>query len=521
MPANPAVLKPEEASLLGNVLETVGSELARAETSERDLFVVLARYLQDQKIQTIPQAVGLFGANLVLTAAVRRAENSIHLTLRLMDAALSKALRSSTVSCAAAALFTLPELAANRAAALLDISRKDWSSRGAQGGTNNGEAYAAYLRGKELLKSHELNDAQQAAIELQKSIELDPRFALAFAALAEAYSDQYVLTHDSEAFELADRNSQKAIDLGPGVPACRRSRAVIEMTRGEYDSAISDLRKAIELDPEAPDAQLFLAQTYADIGRLQDSDRTYERLLKDRPNYWLALSSWGVDKWRRADYARAEQLLRQATIATPGAAMPWRNLGGVYLSTNRFDKAEQALQRSLRLLPTGSAYTNLGTAQFWQGEYEKAALNYEKAVDLSPSRYENWRNLGDCRQQLGKHGDAVAAWTKAEELAEDRLRVNSKNADTMADLSLLKAKLGRRKAARDLLDRVNALGKPNPNRLFVEAEAYELAGQREMALQVLRQCIAADYSRFEILHAPELQELRKDERFKALGLQAA
>jgi serine/threonine-protein kinase len=518
MPANPAVLKPEEASLLGNILETVGSELARAETSERDLFVVLARYLQDQKVQTIPQAVGLFGANLVLTAAVRRAENSTHLTLRVMDAALGKALRSSTVSCAAAALFTLPELAANRAAALLDISRKDWSSRGAQGGTNNGEAYAAYLRGQELLRSDEIPDTEKAIVELQKAVELDAQFALAFAALGEGYAQEYRLTHDPEAAALARRNSQKALDLAPNVAACRRSHAVIEKMQGDYAGEIADLRVAIQLDPRDAQARLLLAQAYAGSGNQERADATFETLLKEHPNYWLALTEWGKIYWRHANYKQAVELFRQASLIAPAAALPLRLLGGAYLKDEQFEKSEQVSQRSIDFLPAGSAYSNLGTAQFWLSEYEKAAVSYQKAVQHSPERYDCWLNLGDCWNQLGRRANAEAAWQEAVDLAKNRLEVNAKDLETTVDLALLDAKLGEAEASKRLLRTANSLGTPDAEALFAEVEAYELAGERDTALRLLQQCAAQGYSRYEILHTPELKELRKDPRFKSLKM---
>ncbi len=502
---------PQDASLLSGLLDTVSNELARAEQEERDLFVVPPRYLRQQNVSEASQAVGLFGTTLLLSAALVRSSEAVEIPLKLMKTASGEIVRRAAITCPLTALYELPTLVVGRAAALLDISRKNLSMQGSTGDTTNAAAFAGYARARDLLYAN----TDRAIAELQKAVELDPRFAKAWAALADAYARRFHLTRDQAALDLAERNSSKALELAPDLPAAYSSRAAIEVSRGKYDAAIADLQRALRIDPVDANAQLTLAHAYRDSGQANEADRTYGRLLTDNPNNWPAMNDWANFYIDRADYAHAEQLLRQATIAAPDAALPWRNLGAVYLEMGKFDEANRALTRSISLLPSAEAYSNQGTALFWLGKYKEAAAAYQKGVDFNPGRHGLWRNLGDAYEMLHRRAQAMAAWQKAADLAGEELKVNPNNVDALVDLATYRAKLGEKSSALELLGRAASLGKPDADRVFREAVAYELAGERGTALRLVGEAARLGYSHFDIMHAPELQELRKDPRFSS------
>jgi tetratricopeptide (TPR) repeat protein len=516
MPAD-AHLTVDDASLLNGLMDTVGTTLARAELAERDLVVLPPRFLLDQKVEGISQALGLLGANLILSAALRRSEKAVHITIQLAEAATGKLLRSAELSCAAGIIYTLSALAADKAARLLNVPRRDFL-RSTGGETSNPEAFAAFERGRNALNN---GTPEQAITDLQKAVDIDPDFALAWAILGQAYATDYRLKQDWATLELAGRSAEKALRLDPALPAAYTGRASVERERGQYELAVRDLKTAMRLDPEDMDAQLTLARTYAVCGKLDWADRAFERVLDQRPNKWIALNDWGLLYYGRANYTRAAQLFREATMAAPQAALPWQNLGAAYLMMEELDEAARALEESIRLFPIAGAYSDRGTALFWAKKYRGAANDFERAVRLSPGNYTFWRNLGDCYSMLSeKKPQAAAAWERAAALARETLTINPKNGDAVADLAVLQAKLGRRAAALELMDRVQALGALNADRLFAEVQVCELAGRRDMALKLLKECVRLGYSQADIRYAPELQELRSDPRFKDLGIPA-
>jgi len=71
-----------------------------------------------------------------------------------------------------------------------------------------------------------------------------------------------------------------------------------------------------------------------------------------------------------------------------------------------------------------------------------------------------------------------------------------------------------------LLKRAGTFPAATVEERFNEALAYELAGDRSEALQLLEGCVREGYSRTDLDHAPELQNLRKDPRFQAVATKA-
>jgi tetratricopeptide (TPR) repeat protein len=496
-------------------------ELARTAPGEGDLFVVPVRYLEKQNAGKPKEVSSLFGANLILTLDLARLGKAVELVLRLVRSSTGELLRGATVSCLESALPTLRVSAFERAAALLDIPRRNLRPEVTGGDTTNADAYAAYERARGLLRGFGLPSVDQAIEELQKAVDLDRRFARAWAKLGEAYATRFQLTKDAAALELAERTNKKALELAPELSACYAGRAQIELYRGEYDAAIRDSEEATKLDPDGTEVRIRLAETYLKSGELRLAAQTYEQLAADRPNDWFVLNDWGDFDIDQANYVEAEKLFHQATILAPQAALPWGNLGAVYLAMGRLDDADLALNKSIALLPSGEAYANLGTALFWQAKYRQAAEAYLKAVGLDPLQHLVWRNLGDAYQAMGFNaGKAAAAWQKAADLAVSGLQVNPRSTDLLTSLALYKAKLGETKEALALLKRAGTFPAATVEERFNEALAYELAGNRAEALQLLDGCVRDGYSRTDLDHAPELQNLRKDSRFQAVAMKA-
>ena len=519
LPASNSARSTEDGSLLTGLIDSVGYALARAEPAERDLFVVPPRYLRQQRVNEVSEAVGLFGVNLVLWASLVSLSQSVCVALDLVLPSTNSLIRQTSVGCPIADLHRLPIFVAQAAANLLAIPAAGVQWQTAAPKTNNSEAYAAYERARGLISLGGLPNVDKASQELKRSISLDPEFAEAWAVLGQAYSQRYSLTRDAAALELAERNVNKAFEITDGLPAAYSARASLELNRGQYAQAVRDLQSAARLDPENANLQLLLAKAYAASGKLDLADHTFQHLLDLRPNDWTPLNDWGSVYYRRANYARAEQLFHQATLAAPQAALPWRNLGAVYMVTNQMDKAQQALDRSIALLPSGEAYANRGTALLWLRRYREAAQACELATRLNPERYVIWGNQGDAYQMLGNAAKARTAWSKAATLSQVALSVNSTDADALSSLALYQAKLGDRESSLQSLNRLSATGSLTADQLLNAAIAYELLDEREMALRLLKQCFDRGQSRFEIDHAPELQTLRKDRRFQRLSVE--
>jgi eukaryotic-like serine/threonine-protein kinase len=129
-------------------------------------------------------------------------------------------------------------------------------------GTTNPEAYRLYLEGRQLWYGRTPEGLLKSITLFQQAIATDPNYALAYTGLANSYSvasGYGQLIPPKEARVLAERASQKALDLDSSLPEAHTARAVALAREGTWAEAEQEFRRAIELNPNDATARYFYA----------------------------------------------------------------------------------------------------------------------------------------------------------------------------------------------------------------------------------------------------------------------
>jgi tetratricopeptide (TPR) repeat protein len=126
------------------------------------------------------------------------------------------------------------------------------------------------------------------------------------------------------------------------------------------------------------------------------------------------------------------------------------------------------------------------------------------------------RNLGDALARLGDGTEARREYTRALELADNQLRVNPRDAPTLALVGLLEAKLGRKADARTHVDAALDIAPSNSEILYRSAVVAALAGEHDRALAAFKDALAQGYSAALADRDPDLQTLNTLPEFRAL-----
>ena len=195
------------------------------------------------------------------------------------------------------------------------------------------------------------NDAGlDAAIEEYKqAVELDPHYAIAHAKLAQAYGHLSVVRRSPAALDLAQGNCQVALTLDPRTwwTHISRRRLIFEYS-GNEQGALDEIAKALSLDPSNPRTLVWQAQIYTRLNRWADAEKTFHRVLKEHPNYWLAYNELGFGLEEQGRYQEAIKAFRAASLAAPRNSMALSNLGGEYLQIGEFAEATEILKKESR-----------------------------------------------------------------------------------------------------------------------------------------------------------------------------
>jgi serine/threonine protein kinase/tetratricopeptide (TPR) repeat protein len=465
------------------------------------------------------------GANLLVQPAVRQIGDTRQLSFSITLAGSPVQIAAGEVTGPAAEHFRLEdELTQKLAAALkVHLASGDGSPTPAPASVPAGAPQTDYVVALGYLERYDDPASVQRAIDLLRKIPGGESSALVQAALGRAYLATYRDTHDLALARLAQASAESAQRLDPGRVETLLTLGRIKAAAGRFDEGIEDFRRALARDPSSVEALLSVGDALADSGKPAEAEAAYRQAAASRPTYWAPYNRLGALHYVRGDYARAITAYEEAARLNPSSARPLSNLCGAYLQTGRLDDAAKAAQRSLALMPTAYAWSNLGIAHYYAGRFPEAAAAFEKAAAAAPKRSTPWVNLGDALRWSGG-GAARARETYAEALrrADDELKVNPRDVAALRNKAHALTHLGEEARARDAILAARAAA-PDDSTVLLSAAMLALRRQdRSTAFVLVADSVRRGFSPFLLRADPDLGAVRSDPLFeKALSTSRA
>ncbi len=515
---------PDNQAFCDGLEETLSSTLTQLERFQGSLLVVPASEVRNQQIASPSAARKAFGVNLVISGSVQRSADEVRLHINLIDTASLRQVGARRIDARFADLSRLQDSVVAQAAELLEYQLEPQIRTAlTAGGTRNAAAYDAYLQGRGYLYRHDKQgNLERAAGLLKQAVERDRDYALAHAALGEAYTETFRQTKELRWLAMAQSATERAVAINDRLAPAHINLGVVYAFTGRQEEAVSAFQRALQLDPINAQAYREMAGAYQSQSRLREAEATFQRAIEMRPADWLSHQALGIFYFAQQRYREAEPVFRKVIELTPDNHLGYRNLGGVYLALGRHAEAARMLERAIEVKPTAAAYSNLGTLYLFQGRYSEAVPMMEKAVEIGGSNYANdyriWYNLGDAYLWAKvPAAKAPAAYQRAIQAAQRQLAINPKDAAVLSSVAVCWAKLGDKGKAYLQIGNALAVAPEDAAVGFKSVLVYELAGQREEALAALKKVLKAGYSIEEIRRDPALAQLRKDPRYAALA----
>ena len=460
------------------------------------------------------------GADFVLDLALRGLSPKPRLVVRLRrvgaaEAGWDRVIEGDPLELERALLDGLGRaLVASRAMAR-PFSAADWA-RIRRLPTTSGGALMKYSEARALLdRSDVTGNAQRAVVLLQAAIREDPSFALAYAAMSDAYWRRYAREKDRALVDQATAAAADALRLDAGLPDVHASLANMYYQTGDNERAAQALRRALDLQHDNDAAHRLLGLVRSDRGDIDGALAELREAIRIRPdsNNYYALG-FTLFKAGRNDEAIAP--FRTATELAPESAAAFQALGTVLHQLGEIDQAIGNYEHAVRLGPNAPALANLALAYFGAKRYDEALATYEKSLALDPKSVLNNGNIGDVYAALGRTREAKAAYEKSIDLGDQLLTVNPRDARTIGLIAQREAKLGRSGAATRHAAEALALAPKNREILQRNAEVHALLGDRDAAVKDLELAIANGYGRRQARENEELAPLRQLPQFKRL-----
>jgi tetratricopeptide (TPR) repeat protein len=251
--------------------------------------------------------------------------------------------------------------------------------------TDSNEAYREYLQGRFYWNRRSPDTISKAVEHLERAIQKDPNFALAYAGLADAQMITQYLSRkwsDDYLIEMARENAERAIELDPTLAEPHATLGLIKSFQWKWDEAESEFKRAIEINPK-------YATTY----------HWYSRLLRTEGRHAEALAH--IKKGQEAD-----------PLSIPIAENLVQNL----VENGDLDGALAQSKRSIEQDPNyWSIHFRQAAVYFERGEKAEGFAAASRSIDLigrSPIALGFW---GYALAQAGKRDEALAVAKELEQ----------------------------------------------------------------------------------------------------------
>jgi TolB-like protein/class 3 adenylate cyclase/Tfp pilus assembly protein PilF len=332
--------------------------------------------------KTIPQIGDELDVTHILEGSAQQYGDKVRITVQLIDTRQDKHLWSESYDREMTDIFaTQSEIAKNIAATLetkLTSREKELIESIA---TENIMAYDFYLRAKEYARRYqnlrENPDYENAMNLYQRSLELDPNFALAYVGIAEIYYTRnrfrdYMLDQPLDSVLML---CNRSLDLDPNLTEAYLIRGnYFYFIENSLSKAMEDCYQALLIDPNNAAAMLLIANIYN--WELETSNAfkfllKASRLIKGSqlPELYL---QFGILYMNVSNYPMAEKFFNEALKIQPDLIAAYDLLAHINSCQERWDKNLKIADKLIEINAGSSALYELAIIHMMNGQYEES-----------------------------------------------------------------------------------------------------------------------------------------------------
>jgi serine/threonine protein kinase/tetratricopeptide (TPR) repeat protein len=508
----------ETAAFSAGLTETLTAKLTQM-TRDPDLQVVPAPEVREKHVATIETARQEFGVNLVLQGSLHKSGSQMRINFILVDPQTRRQLRANSLTISAGDAFRAEDDVVTGTFEMLGISTASGKLGNPGGhGTQVAGAYDYYLQGRGYLQEYDREQNVDNAIQVfQRALELDKNYAPAYAGLGEAYWQKYRANKRPQSLQQSRDACRAANGLDAQLPSAHACLGNLSFATGNYADAVTEFSAVLQNEPTNDAAYTGLANSYEQLGTLQQAEGTYKQAIALRPHYWAPYNWLGVFYYHQARFHEASEMFRQVVALAPDSVRGHFNLSASLMDEGLYEESIRASQRSIEIQPSDYGYMNLANSLFFLKRYEEAISAYQQSVRYSQNDPLPWWGLGDGYYwAYGRRNESAPAYQECSAIASQELVTNPKDSFAFGVLAICQAMLDRKDSALDALSHGFQLAPADPFLMFQAALVHNQFGQADETLRWLSKCRSAGYPVSKIRDYPNFQSLRSDPKFQAL-----
>ncbi|HZB44589.1 MAG TPA: tetratricopeptide repeat protein, partial [Pyrinomonadaceae bacterium] len=295
----------------------------------------------------------------------------------------------------------------------------------AKRGTDNPEAYDAYMRGRYHWNTFSEDGLAKALVSYSRAVALDPDYALAHAGIADYYNllGVYTVLPTAETSAAAKEAALRAVALDSSLSEGYAALGFATlMNEFDWETAAAHLRRSIELNPNYVTGRLWYSYFLGMTGQFDSAIAEARRALELAPLTAFVRHTLSWAFYHAGRYSEAEVAARKLAVDEPRYGLAHLFLCSVLRHTGAFDEAVEAGRRAVKLIGR-SPYTLcwLASAYASAGQRDEAFTLLDEVRDMSSVRYVSPYLLAAVHANLGDRDRALAELDSALQIGDGRL----------------------------------------------------------------------------------------------------
>jgi TolB-like protein/DNA-binding winged helix-turn-helix (wHTH) protein/Tfp pilus assembly protein PilF len=342
--------------------------------------------------KTIGEIGKELAADYLLEGSVRRVDSRIRITAQLVNTQSMAHLWANSYDREVGDVLALQREVSQEIARSLAVTLTPRTPGAAVPSTPSFEAYELYMRGRYFREQATAAGARKAIEYFDRALALDPSYAAAHAAVADAYrllgAPGWEVEPPSALLSRAKTSAERALALDPSSP---QARAVLAMVKLNYDwdlkGAEHEIKEALRLNPSFAQAHQYYSAVLTCMNRMDEAVGAARRAVELDPLAATATTSLGVRYYyaNRPDDART-QFLKTLEL-TPGFPVAHWGLAQVHRLKHEYADQVDQLRSATRLAGNSSymrAHLAYGFA-VWDKRQEADTLRQELQTESATS----------------------------------------------------------------------------------------------------------------------------------------
>ncbi|MBI2620360.1 MAG: protein kinase [Ignavibacteriales bacterium] len=338
--------------------------------------------------------------NYMLEGSVRKAGNKMRITAQLIDVRSGFHLWAERFDRLIEDIFDVQTEVSQKIAEALKVSLTESEKQSlAKKPTDDLRAYDFYMRGREFLYRRGKKNNEAAIQMFENALSLDPNYAAAYAALAEAYSYMYSwYDGDKKWLGKTIEVSQKALSLDTNSIEAQFGNGTVYFHQKRFGEAKRAWEKVIQQNPDFYDAYRWLGIASDITGEYDAALRYYEQCARIKPYSEEPWMHFYMTHLRKGDQKASDQAQKKLLEVgerklevNPNDAITLSRMASPYANFGEREKAYSALKRVLDIDRTdGLAQYNCACTYAVLGDKKEALTCLRNAVESGYRNVSEW-----------------------------------------------------------------------------------------------------------------------------------